>query len=203
MCAQSHMGVHFCKIFPCEFLHICISLCTKHVIQDVMRSHSFEGPCEAMVLQCASVTVGCSAPLRVLATRSVSEPARADKDTFFSLMIAAEWGGGRQTRDSSHATAGGGSKKWVIRKFPYGRPHLVPYPTGHCLHCQRPSRLTQSPEQVTHKVENLGYILYAATCQFIWDNLCHSRDCILQQVMYNVNVCACGRTAFLLLLHGG
>lgn len=176
ICAQSHMGVHFCKIFPCEFLHNCISACTKHIIQDVMQLHSCEGPCEAMVLQCASVTVGSSAPLRVLATRSVSELARADKDTSFSLMIAAERGG-RQMRDGSCATAGGlevGHKEIPI----WTTPTSHPIPQGTACTASSPPRLTQSPEQEAQRGQKLGYILYTMTCQFVRHSLCHGRDCI-------------------------
>lgn len=65
-----------------------------------------EGPCKAMVLQSANVTVGSSVPLRVLATGSVREPVRADKDTSVCLTNAAERGG-RQARDGFCATAWG------------------------------------------------------------------------------------------------
>lgn len=51
-----------------------------------------EGPCKAMVLQSATVTVSSSAPIRVLATGSVREPARADKDTYSCLANTAEPG---------------------------------------------------------------------------------------------------------------
>lgn len=52
-----------------------------------------EGLCKAMVLQSANVTVGSSALLRVLATGSVREPVRADKDASVCLTNAAERGG--------------------------------------------------------------------------------------------------------------
>lgn len=138
------MNVHILTwVSVSMWMYNCASACTKQNIQYVMQLHSCEGPCKAMVLQSASVTVGSSAPLRVLATGSVSEPVRADKDTSSCLTNAAERGG-RQARDGSCATARGlevGHKEIPI----WTNPHITPYPTGHCLRCQQPSKTNPKP----------------------------------------------------------
>lgn len=87
--------------------HLSMLIPTKNCnIKHVMQLDLREGPCKAMVLQSASVTVSSPAPIRVLATGSVREPAQADKDTSSCLANAAELGD-KQSRDSSCTTTQG------------------------------------------------------------------------------------------------
>lgn len=155
--------------------------CTKNSVKPLAQVHACEGPCNAMVLQSASVTVGSSAPLRVLATGSVSEPVRAE-DTSSCLMNAAERGGKAGERDRSCATAWGlevGQKEIPI----WTTPTTHPTPQGPACSAGSPPKRTHSPEREAQRGQNLGYILYTMTCQFMINHLCHGADCIFQWVI--------------------
>lgn len=135
-----------------------------------------------MVLQSDNVSVGSSAPLRVLATGRVREPVWAD--SFCPLNAAAE-----QERKAS--------KTWLhcnnmgVISGSWGKSHMdAPLesptnPSGPWLGCQQPCELTQSPQHEAWKwVEQLVPFIWS--CLFIQTNLClHTDWCISCIIWWN------------------